>query len=179
MRRFAAIISFVLSLLVSVAMAQNAPPMPKPGPEHQKIDFFAGTWGMDGVMKPSPYGPGGKVTVTEHNEWLPGGFFLVTHSDAQMAAMGNAKGLAIIGYDADAKTYTYDEYNSLAEATHSKGTVEGDTWTWLGEEKMGGQVIKGRFTVKQLSPTAYNFKYEMQPPGAEWATMMEGKATKK
>jgi hypothetical protein len=43
---------------------------------------------------------------------------------------------------------------------------------------MGGQVIKGRYTVKQLSPTSYAFKYEMQPPGAEWATVMEGKGTK-
>ena len=38
-------------------------------------------------------------------------------------------------------------------------------------------MIKGRFTIKQLSPASYNFKYEMQP-GAEWATVMEGKATK-
>jgi hypothetical protein len=115
MRRFAAIITFVLSLFMAVATAQNAPPAPKPGPEYQKIDYFAGTWVMDGEMKPGPYGPGGKVTVTEHNEWLPGGFFLVTHSDAQIAGMGNAKAVAIMGYDADAKTYTYDEYNSMGE----------------------------------------------------------------
>ena len=62
---------------------------------------------------------------------------------------------------------------------HAKGTVDGDTWTWTNDMKMGSQTMKGRFTEKILSPTSYNFKYEMSADGTKWETVMEGKATKK
>jgi hypothetical protein len=48
----------------------------------------------------------------------------------------------------------------------------------MSNEKMGGKVMRGRFTVKELSPTSYTFKFEMAPEGGDWATIMEGKATK-
>ena len=60
-----------------------------------------------------------------------------------------------------------------------KGTVDGDTWTWLSDEHMGGMAMKGRFTMKVLSPTSYNMKFELSQDGTNWTTAMEGKATKK
>jgi hypothetical protein len=44
---------------------------------------------------------------------------------------------------------------------------------------MGSQTIKGRLTIKVLSATAYNFKFEMSPDGTTWNTVLEGKDTKK
>jgi hypothetical protein len=44
---------------------------------------------------------------------------------------------------------------------------------------MGAQTMKGRFTEKILSPTAYTFKFEMSADGTKWDTVMDGKATKK
>jgi hypothetical protein len=44
---------------------------------------------------------------------------------------------------------------------------------------MGGQKVKSRVTIKELSPTAYTFKMEIQGPDGKWAPMMEAKATKK
>jgi len=44
---------------------------------------------------------------------------------------------------------------------------------------MNGQVMKGRFTMKILSPTAYDMKFELSQDGKQWMTAMEGKATKK
>jgi hypothetical protein len=43
---------------------------------------------------------------------------------------------------------------------------------------MGGQKMKGRFTVKELSSTSYTFKFELAPTGGDFMTVMEGKATK-
>jgi hypothetical protein len=43
---------------------------------------------------------------------------------------------------------------------------------------MGGKVIKGRYTVKVLSPTSYTFKFETASDAGDWNTVMEGKATK-
>ena len=65
--------------LAAAAVAQME--MPKPGPELKKLDMFAGAWTLDGDMKPSPMGPGGKTTESEKCEWMEGGFFLVCHTD--------------------------------------------------------------------------------------------------
>jgi hypothetical protein len=56
--------------------------------------------------------------------------------------------------------------------------VDGGTWTWLADENLGGQKMKGRYTAKVLSPTSYAMKFELSPDGTNWSTVMEGKATK-
>ena len=38
--------------------------------------------------------------------------------------------------------------------------------------------MRGRYTVTVVSPTAYTFKFEMAPEGGDYATVMEGKASK-
>lgn len=177
LKRFFA--ALVISLLVAACAAAQTQPQkpPTPGAEVKKLDYFAGNWKSEGDMKPSSFGPGGKFSANEQNEWMPGGFFLLSHAD-ESTPMGNGKGLAIFGYDTNEKVYTYQAFNSMGEAEHAKGTLAGDTWTWTNEEKMQGKLMRGRYTVTTLSPTSYTFKFEMAPEGGEWATVMEGKATK-
>ena len=153
-------------------------PMPKPAPELSKLDYLAGNWISEGDMKASPMGPGGKFTESGHGEWMDGGFFLVIRSDFKGGAMGNSTGTAYMGYDPQEKVYTYDAFSSLGENIHSKGTLDGDTWNWINEFKMGPQTMKARYTMKILSPDSYTFKFEMSPDGTKWDVGMEGKATK-
>jgi hypothetical protein len=163
-------------LLISApALAQMD--MPKPGPEHKKLDMFVGSWALDGDMKTSPMGPGGKMTESEKCAWMEGGFFVVCHSDFK-SSMGDGTGISVMGYSADDKAYTYREFNSWGEFDDSKGSVDGDTWTWTSDEKMGPNTMKGRFTMKITSPTSYNFMFEMSQDGTKWTTVMDGKATK-
>jgi hypothetical protein len=56
--------------------------------------------------------------------------------------------------------------------------VRGDTWTYTDEATMGGQEVKSRVTIKELSPTAYTFTMEMQGPDGKWAPVMESKNSK-
>jgi hypothetical protein len=170
-----AIFSAAWLLLTGAALAQTE--MPKPGPEHKKLDLFAGSWTVEGDMKPGIMGPGGKVTENEKCDWMDGAFFLVCHADFK-SAMGNGTGLSVMGYSADDKMYTYREFNSFGEFMDSKGSVDGDTWIWTGDEKMGGMVMKGLFTMKIASPTSYTFTSEMSEDGTKWTTVMDGKATK-
>jgi len=163
--------------LVMSAAALAQMDMPKPGPEHKKLDMFAGTWTLDGDMKPGAMGPGGKVAENEKCEWMEGGFFLVCHTDLK-STMGNGTSISIMGYSADDKVYTYREFNSWGEFVDSKGSVDGDTWAWLNDEKMGAMTIKGRFTMKVTSSTSYNFMYETSQDGTKWTTVLDGKATK-
>lgn len=177
MRRFSAIV--VTTLLIATAAAIAQPPIPKPGPELKKLDYFAGSWASTGDSKPGPMGPGGPMTMTSDGKWMEGGFFIVTQSEYKSASMGNGSGTSFLGYDPLEKVYTYDEFNSSGEVVHAKGTVDGDTWNWTSEMKMGSQTIKTRFVEKILSPTSYTFKFEMSPDGTTWNTVMDGKATKK
>jgi len=163
-------------VLAAAALAQME--MPKPGPEHKKLDMFAGAWILDGDMKPGAMGPGGKVTENEKCEWMEGGFFLVCHTDFKSTTMGNGTSVSVMGYSTDEKSYSYREFNSWGEFVDSKGSVDGDTWTWINDEKMGAMTIKGRFTMKMTSSTSYNFTYETSQDGTKWTTLLDGKATK-
>jgi len=48
---------------------------PKPAPELKQVEYFVGTWFSEGDMKPSPMGPGGKMTMTEQNHMDGGRIF--------------------------------------------------------------------------------------------------------
>jgi hypothetical protein len=162
----------MLLIFATIALAQM--PMPKPAPELKQLDWMAGKWKLEGDAKPGPMGPGGKMTMTENIDWMEGDFFLVSHSHFSGAGMGEGSGVSIMGYDSDAKKFTYNEFNSMGEATKSMGTVDGKTWTWYGEDKMG----KGKFIMNITSPTSYTFQYDMSQDGTNWTTVMTGTATK-
>ncbi|MBZ5685828.1 MAG: DUF1579 domain-containing protein [Acidobacteriia bacterium] len=167
-----------VAALILAASAVAQMPMPKPGPEHKKLDVFAGSWTLEGDMKPGPMGPGGKVTENETCEWMEGGFFLACHVKFSSAAMGNGSGQSFLGYSENDKAYTYRAFNSWGEFEEAKGSWDNDTLTWLSDDNMGGMKMKGRFTMKVNSPTSYNFSYEVSQDGTKWTTAMDGKATK-
>ncbi len=169
-------LALFIATLLFTATAPAQMNMPKPGPEHKKLDYFTGNWTCDSDMKPGPMGPGGKMTMTDDSKWMDGGFFVVIHSQFKSASMGNGNGISFLGYDAGEKKYTYNEFNSDGEAIVSKGTVDGDAWTWMGDMKEPAG--KGRFSEKILSPTSYSFKFEVSSDGTNWTPVMDGKCTK-
>jgi hypothetical protein len=173
MKRRIVLVTIVSCILASVGWAQTPSQMPQPGPEHKRLQYYAGTWTTEFEMKA---GAGGKVTSTDNTKMFPGGFFAVTHTEGK-GSMGELHEVAVMGYDSEAKVYTYDSYNNFGEAEHFKGSVQGDTWTWNGESRMGGSPMKMRFTAKEVSPTMYTMKLEVMA-GANWETVMEGKSTK-
>ena len=178
MRRLFARVMLSVVLGAVTASAQAQMDMPKPAPELKKLDYFAGNWKVEGDIKPGPMGPGGKFSGTDAWGWMEGGFFLVNHSKFAGAGMGSGSGTSFMGYDTEKKVYTYDEFNSVGETVHSTGTVEGNTWIWLNDAKMGPKMMKGRFTMMILSPMSYTFKFEVSQDGTTWNTVMEGKETK-
>jgi hypothetical protein len=152
--------------------------MPEPALELKKLEYLLGDWTLEGKVKPGPMGPGGQFTMTEHNYWMDGGFFLVIESEFKGGGMPGGTGTAYLGFDPEKKLYTYHEFNSIGEFQHSTGSVEGDTWTWMGEQHLGRTKTKTRVEVKTLSPTSYAMTVAVARDGREWLTVMEGKATK-
>ena len=171
--------AFFLTVFLSLAIAVSAQ-MPTPAPEVKKLDYFAGNWTSEGNVKAGAWGPGGKFTYTEHDEWMDGSFFLVGHASYKMPTEmgGNLTQLSVMGYDTSEKVYTYTGFNSAGERTVYKGSLDGDTWTWNSTENLRGTPMKGRFTMKVLSPASFSMKFEMSPDGTNWTTFMEATATR-
>ena len=161
----------VMFFVVSI-QAQSPQGPPKPGPEVNRLAYNIGTWNIVGEAKPFGPMPGGKFTATEKCEWYSGGFFVTCHSEGT-GPMGPAKGVSFLGYDPNEKVYTYHEFTNTGEAIDSKGTVNGDTWNWTAESKMGDTKISVRVTIKQVSKTEYTFKLEISQNGGEFSVVEE------
>ena len=175
----AVLASTLASVLLGVSAFAQMPS--KPGAEVKKLDYFAGTWTTDATIVPGPWGSGGKLTSTSTNEWMSGEFFLLSHRDSKLPAElgGETNSTVVMGYDADQHVYTSDEFNSLGMHIISKGTLTGDTWVWTGTRNFGGMEIERKMTLKTVSPTKYNMKFETSAQGSDWMTFMEGTVTKK
>jgi Protein of unknown function (DUF1579) len=170
---------FVVSLAGLESLAAQAPQAPKPGPEHARLGYFVGKWAGDGEVKPGPMGPGGKIKSTDTCEWYEGRFSVICRSEGT-GPSGPTKSIGILGYSTEEKVYTYYgvDNSPMTMATVPKGTIQGNTWSYTDESTMGGQKVKSRVTIKELSPSAYTFLLEIQGPDGKWAPVVESKNTK-
>ena len=157
----------------ALLLAQAPPAPPKPGPEHKKLEYFVGKWTVEGEIKANEFVRAGKIVSTETATFGPGGFYVESRNEGQLGTR-----LAIIAYDSHAKVYTSYYASSVGLVGVGTGTVNGNTWTWMVEDKYAGKSIKGRTTVTILSSTEYTSKYEMADGKGGYTTILEGKATK-
>jgi hypothetical protein len=179
MKRFAFVVAGAVLLAHAAAVFAQKPEMPKPGPEHQRLGAFVGTWTFEGEMKPGPMGPGGKLTGTDRIDWVPGNFFVQRLYEGK-SPMGEMKGLEIMGYDAAKKVYTFDAFDNMGMRGSGTMTVKGSTWSVSGTATMGTNVLHDRCTLDfGAGNTTLTVKCEGSTDGKSWAPTFEGKATKK
>jgi len=166
-----ALIPSLVALLLSagflLAQAAKAPA----GPEHRRLAYFAGTWSFRLEMKPSPFGPGG--TVTDTNELLPGGFFLLRRYETK-SPVGEFKGLEVIGYNVETKEYLQHGFDNLGQSHLYRGSVTGDTWTWTFEAAAEGRTYKVRVTLKEVSSDRQAYRADISSDGVTWTNILEG-----
>lgn len=172
-RRFVICCLGLVVAISGLALAQEAP---KPGPEHKRLGFWVGNWTNEGVVKENPVMPAGPMKSTERCDWFEGKFAVLCHTEGS-GPMGPTKGIGIMSYSNEAKAYTWYGVDSsgMAMTTIPLGKVEGKTWVYNDESKMGDQTIKSRYTVEETSDSSYTFKWEMLGPDGQWMTVMEGK----
>jgi hypothetical protein len=157
----------------ALSLAQAPPEGPKPGPEHKKLEYFLGTWKVETEIKANEYVPAGKGITTATVTLGPGGFCVESRAEGQIPRTD-----AIIAYDSDAKVYTEFYASSTGLVGSGTGTVNGNTWTWMLEDKVFGKAAKGRTTITILSASQYTSKYEMLDANGRYVTLTEGTATK-
>jgi hypothetical protein len=178
MRRTLAAMALCLAMSV-LAVTQAQPPQPPTPPtlQQEMMGYFAGDWKVTGTTKINPGSPSVPFHSTEHGEWVPGGYFLETHS-VNHGPLGDVHGVRMMEYNPTNHVFTYNQYNSLGEHTVAVGNAEGNTWIWNADEKLNGVATKARYTLTLTSPTAYSYKSEVQKLNGEWVTITEGKATR-
>jgi hypothetical protein len=164
--------------VATVTLAQQPQGPPPPGPEVKRLGIFEGKWTEEADMKPSAFGPGGKMTSTNECAWAEGGYQLVCKGKST-GAMGSMSGTNVMGWNAGEKAYKFMGYDSMGMMMTATGKVDGKTWTWNGADNMGGKTIHSRYTITETSPTSYTFKWETSEDGKTYATIAEGKSTKK
>ena len=93
---------------------------------------------------------------------------------------GPTRSIGILGYSTEEKVYTYYgvDNSGMTMSSVPKGTIQGDTWTYHDESTMGGQKVKSRVTIKEVSPKSYTFRMEFQGPDGKWVPAMESTNTK-
>jgi hypothetical protein len=170
-------LSVFLVLFALVIRAQEPPSAPKPGPEHGKLAYFVGKWVSEADVRPSAFGPGGKFTYTESCDWLPGKFAILCKSEGNMMG-GEYHGLSVMSYDTGERSYVYFETNNWGENVYSRGSVEGDTWTWTNQSEMNGKTVRGRFILKRVSEDSATFSFDMGMGSDPFALVMQGKQTR-
>jgi Protein of unknown function (DUF1579) len=158
----------------SFLLAQAPPASPKPGPEHKKLESFVGKWTGEAEIKANGYVPAGKAVGTETCTLGLEGFYVECRAEGGQLPTR----LAIIAYDSQAKVYTSYYATGIGLVGVGTGTVDGNTWTWMVEDKFAGRAVKGRTTITILSPTEHTSKYEMANGKGGYTTILEGKATK-
>jgi uncharacterized protein DUF1579 len=158
----------------ALSLAQAPPERPKPGPEHKKLEYFLGTWKTEGEIKANEFVPAGKSVTTETYTLGPGGFYLLI--DRPEGQIPRTQG--IMAYDSYAKLYTEFYVNSAGMMGTATGTVSGNTWTFMTEDKVFGRVVKGRTTITVKSASQITIKYEMADANGRYTTITEGTSTK-
>jgi hypothetical protein len=159
--------------------AADEPAAPVPGAAHAELGYFVGTWSTVGEFKTGIFGPAGKMTATETCEWFDGRFSIVCRADSQFPT-GPNRSIGLLGYSTEDGKYTYygADSSGMAMTTVSRGTLQGDTWTWQDESTMGGRQQRTRVTMKVLSPTSYDFRLEAEGADGAWSPVIESRATK-
>ncbi len=158
----------------ALSLAQAPPEPPKPGPEHKKLEYFVGTWKTEGEVKANPYMPAGKSVGTVTYTLGPGGFFLEWRGEGENYPTTHG----IVAYDSHAKLYTQFYASSAGLMGGGTATVDGNTWTWMLEDKWFGEAFKGRTAVTVKSASQFTVKYEYLDPNGRYETITEGTATR-
>lgn len=148
-------------------MAQvNLEQPPRPGPEHQRLEIFVGTWKTEGrILESDSSGPPSRLTAVDIYDWGPGGFFLIHHVDGRMGEE-EVKTIEIIGFDAASQEYRMHSFDNQGNTATYKAILRGRAWKIWGEAER----FTGEFSEDGSSLSG---RWERSAGGAGWQPWME------
>jgi hypothetical protein len=149
------------------AFAQDMPPMPKPGPEHEVLKTEAGTWDATIEMET----PGGPMTSkgVETNRMGCGGLCLISDFTGEFMPGIAFEGHGVTVYDAAKKKYVGSWTDSMSSSiSMGESTYDAATKTSTGVMEgtdMTGAQVKMKTVVEHRDPDTRVFTM-FNPDGA-------------
>jgi hypothetical protein len=161
--------------LAAPVFAQEMPPLPKPGPEHELLKMEAGTW--DAVVEVMPPGaPPMKSTGVETSVVGCGGLCLATEFKGEMMPGQSFEGRGLATYDTAKKKYVGSWTDSMSaglmvtESTYDPATKK--STGWMEGPDMTGAVTRMKGVSEYTEPDRRVFTmYSAGPDGKETPTM--------
>lgn len=191
LRRFVGFI--VVAMLVAVAVPAQAGPKEdamrewqkasNPGPKHELLKDFVGTWKADGKFWMEPGKPAISSTGTSVVKLILGGRFLQEQHSSKML-LGPYQGLGYTGYDNLEKCYVctwMDTYGTgiLTMKTHAGDDPRTMTFTGSFLKPMMGKPTLVRSTSRVLDRRTHTLQWFEKDPGKAWRKVMEITYTRK
>ncbi|MEQ1756540.1 MAG: DUF1579 family protein [Micropepsaceae bacterium] len=150
--------------------------MPKPGPEHNALSIFAGTWKGVETMPPSPWSPqttkaDGYIT----NRAALGGFSVVQDYFQSHNDVPTYQGHGVFTWDGQAGEYVMYWFDSMGSpANVFRGSRSGSVWTLTSKNAQGITRSVWEFPTGR----SYRHRMEVSPDGKAWSTFMDGEYNK-
>ena len=168
MKKLSVIVLLALAI-PCVAFAQaTSPQPPKPGPEHQKLAGFVGSWTTEGEITENPFGPAEKWSGKITSEWVLSNFAVVSHEDSRGSVSGENHMLFVFAYDGSAKTYTWYGVDNQGWTGLAKMSISGDVAIAVWEIQVKGKTYKSRGTLKGLGSDRLTWVQEYSEDGKMW-----------
>jgi len=177
-RLLSSLLACASSLIMVRAQSQSAPP--KPSPEVKKLAVMVGRCMNEGEVKAGAFGPNSpalKVSGTDECKWIADGFGVLC---IETVDIGGTKEIEtdVAYYDPISKKYEYHGIRSTGETNNQTGTLNGDTWTWLGEGSLGEKAFHTRYIMKLVSNDSYEYTEEWGEGDSPMQLGMTGKCTR-
>jgi hypothetical protein len=162
-----ALVVLTVPMTAARSGGQQAPPMPKPGPEHELLKMDVGTWDAEVELVMEPGKPAMKSKGVEVNTMGCGGRCLISDFKGEMAG-GPFLGHGVSTWDVVKKKYVGSWTDSMSGGLGlGESTYDPATKTWSGTMEgpdMEGKVSKMRSTVEAKGNTRV---FTMYGPGAD------------
>jgi len=147
--------------------------MPKPGPEHAKLQRFVGSWIGDETLAASPWGPGGEATGRSHVRVALDGMSMLNDYEEEKDGKIVFRGHGVFGVDPQSGEALWWWFDSMGipPLQPSRGKWDGDTLVFTNTSERG----TGRYTYRFDGRDRYHFRIENKFPGqAEFSEFMHG-----
>ena len=152
-----------------------------PAPELKALDVQAGHWVYHGTTTDSATGKTGSFSWDEHCSWSSDKLFLNCSFDNDWSG-DKVQSEVVDTWNAKDQTYWHYEFFAVGSGGDkpfaSKMTIQGNTWTELGEDDDGGKKSYDRISYVYTSPTRVKVKIEVSPDQKTWKTVLDGSGSK-
>ena len=151
-----------------------------PGPEHEKLHYFEGTWKGKVHLRASMHRVQSRTTADVVYEKICRGFFVshdyVQHPSNEYPDVYSARGT--MTYDAVARKYRMWWFDSRGQMQDGHGTWNDSKLRFEFDLKWGGRNVKMVNTYTILSDTQYMLKMESGYAGEPLDTILDATYTK-